>query len=123
MATAPPDKGHQPMVVTLPQYVTTEVQAQPHMVVHQNVVNIAAVQPRDDIIWSLVCFAYGNPFCLGLAALIFSVKARDRKVVGDLEGARHYGSTARVLNIVATVLVSLSILLTIIILIAVTSRH
>uniref|UniRef100_A0A3B5REY9 Uncharacterized protein n=1 Tax=Xiphophorus maculatus TaxID=8083 RepID=A0A3B5REY9_XIPMA len=96
MATASPDKGHQPVVVALPQYV--------------------AVQPSDDIIWSLVCFMYGNPFCLGLAALIFSVKARDRKVVGDLEGARRHGSTARVLNIVATVLTSVATLLTVIVL-------
>ena len=49
------------------------------------------------------------PRCVG------SFQARDRKVLGDLDGARHYGSTARCLNIVATVLVSLSIILTIII--------
>ncbi|XP_017160647.1 interferon-induced transmembrane protein 3-like, partial [Poecilia reticulata] len=82
MATAPPD-NHQPVVVALPQYVCPEVHTQPHMMVHQSAVNIPAVQPSDDIIWSLACFMYGNPLCLGLAALIFSVKARDRKVVGD----------------------------------------
>ncbi|XP_005815338.1 dispanin subfamily A member 2b-like isoform X1 [Xiphophorus maculatus] len=122
MATASPDKGHQPVVVALPQYVGPEVQAQPHMMVHQSAVNIPAVQPSDDIIWSLVCFMYGNPFCLGLAALIFSVKARDRKVVGDLEGARRHGSTARVLNIVATVLTSVATLLTVIVLLALSFR-
>ncbi|XP_034091960.1 interferon-induced transmembrane protein 5 [Gymnodraco acuticeps] len=67
--------------------------------------------PRDHIIWSLCCFLYSNACCLGLAALIFSIKARDRKVVGDMEGARHYGSTARCLNICATVLVSIMILI------------
>ncbi|XP_007546845.1 dispanin subfamily A member 2b-like [Poecilia formosa] len=122
MATASPDKGHQPVVVTLPQYFGPEVHAQPPMMVHQSAVNIPAVQPSDDIIWSLACFMYGNPLCLGLAALIFSVKARDRKVVGDLEGARHYGSTARVINIVATVLTSVAAVLTIIVLLALTSR-
>uniref|UniRef100_A0A671UDD3 Uncharacterized protein n=1 Tax=Sparus aurata TaxID=8175 RepID=A0A671UDD3_SPAAU len=50
--------------------------------------------PKDHIIWSLCCFVYSNPLCLGLAALIFSIKARDRKVAGDLEGARLYASTA-----------------------------
>uniref|UniRef100_A0A7N6FBB4 Uncharacterized protein n=1 Tax=Anabas testudineus TaxID=64144 RepID=A0A7N6FBB4_ANATE len=30
--------------------------------------------PKDHIIWSLRCFVYSNPFCLGLAALIFSIK-------------------------------------------------
>ncbi|KAK5606265.1 hypothetical protein CRENBAI_024410 [Crenichthys baileyi] len=69
---------------------------------------------KDHIVWSLCCFVYGNPFCLGLAALIFSIKARDRKVVGDMEAARHYSSTARSLNIAATVLVSISCLILII---------
>ncbi|KAJ8417025.1 hypothetical protein AAFF_G00282520 [Aldrovandia affinis] len=57
--------------------------------------------PRDHVIWSLCSFLYMNTFCLGFAALYFSIKARDRKVVGDLEAAREYGSTARCLNIVA----------------------
>uniref|UniRef100_A0A3P9LID9 Uncharacterized protein n=1 Tax=Oryzias latipes TaxID=8090 RepID=A0A3P9LID9_ORYLA len=51
--------------------------------------------PKDHIIWSLCCFLYSNPLCLGLAALIFSIKSRDRKIVGDLEGARHYGFKCR----------------------------
>ncbi|XP_038560883.1 dispanin subfamily A member 2b-like [Micropterus salmoides] len=84
--------------------------------VQYTTVNINTEPPQDHIIWSLCCFVYLNPFCLGLAALIFSIKARDRKVVGDLDGARHYGSTARCLNITATVLVSTMILISIIIL-------
>ncbi|XP_062277082.1 dispanin subfamily A member 2b-like [Scomber scombrus] len=78
-------------------------------------VNITTEPPQDHIIWSLCCLVYLNPFCLGLAALIYSIKARDRKVVGDLEGARHYGSTARCLNIISTVLTSIAIFLFIII--------
>ncbi|CAK6954421.1 dispanin subfamily A member 2b-like [Scomber scombrus] len=74
-------------------------------------VNVTTEPPKDHIIWSLCCFVYSNPFCLGLAALIYSIKARDRKVAGDLEGARHYGSTARCLNIVSTVLVVITILI------------
>uniref|UniRef100_A0A671UC99 Uncharacterized protein n=1 Tax=Sparus aurata TaxID=8175 RepID=A0A671UC99_SPAAU len=70
-----------------------------------------AVPPKDHIIWSLCCFVYSNPLCLGLAALIFSIKARDRKVAGDLEGARLYASTAHCLNIWATVLVSIGVLI------------
>ncbi|KAI4825702.1 hypothetical protein KUCAC02_021374 [Chaenocephalus aceratus] len=77
-------------------------------------VSVPPEPPSDHIIWSLCCFLYSNPFCLGLAALIYSIKARDRKVVGDMEGARHYGSTARCLNISATVLVSIMILIFII---------
>ncbi|XP_031172646.1 dispanin subfamily A member 2b-like [Sander lucioperca] len=77
-------------------------------------VNMTPEPPKDHIIWSLCCFLYSNPCCLGLAALIFSIKARDRKVAGDLEGAQHYGSTARCLNIWATVLVSILVLITII---------
>uniref|UniRef100_A0A3B3CW87 Uncharacterized protein n=1 Tax=Oryzias melastigma TaxID=30732 RepID=A0A3B3CW87_ORYME len=71
--------------------------------------------PRDHIIWSIFCFFYSNPFCLGLAALVFSIKSRDRKMVGDLEGARHYGSTARCLNIAATIIVCITALIVIIV--------
>ncbi|CAK6975279.1 dispanin subfamily A member 2b-like [Scomber scombrus] len=84
----------QPIAPTMVQYTTLNINIEP---------------PRDHIIWSLWSFVYLNPFCLGLTAFIFSVKARDRKVVGDLEGARHYGSTARNLNIISTVLTSIAI--------------
>ncbi|KAJ8417022.1 hypothetical protein AAFF_G00282490 [Aldrovandia affinis] len=57
--------------------------------------------PRDHVIWSLCNFFYMNTFCLGFAALYYSIKARDRKVMGDLEAAREYGSTAYCLNKVA----------------------
>ncbi|XP_034031890.1 interferon-induced transmembrane protein 1-like [Thalassophryne amazonica] len=74
-------------------------------------VNISTELPKDHIVWSLCCFFYslnsGFCCCLGLAALIFSVKARDRKMVGDLEGARHYGKTAAGINIASTILMSL----------------
>ncbi|XP_037622736.1 dispanin subfamily A member 2b-like [Sebastes umbrosus] len=82
--------------------------------VQYTTLNIETEPPKDHIIWSLLCFMYSNPCCLGLAALIFSIKARDRKVAGDLEGARQYGSTARCLNIWATVLVSIVVLIAII---------
>ncbi|XP_032379359.1 dispanin subfamily A member 2b-like [Etheostoma spectabile] len=84
-------------------------------VIQHTTVNMTPEPPKDHIIWSLCCFLYSNPCCLGLAALIFSIKARDRKVAGDLEGARHYGSTARCLNIWATVLFSITVLIVIII--------
>uniref|UniRef100_A0A3Q0RZW3 Uncharacterized protein n=1 Tax=Amphilophus citrinellus TaxID=61819 RepID=A0A3Q0RZW3_AMPCI len=72
--------------------------------VQHTTVNITTDPPKDHIIWSLLCFVHLNPCCLGLAALIHSIKARDRKMVGDVEGARRYGSTARQFNIAATVL-------------------
>uniref|UniRef100_A0A3P9BYB3 Dispanin subfamily A member 2b-like n=1 Tax=Maylandia zebra TaxID=106582 RepID=A0A3P9BYB3_9CICH len=81
-------------------------------VVQHTAVNITAGQqviterPKDHIIWSLFSLVYANPFCFGLAALIYSIKARDRKVVGDVDGARRYGSTARCLNIISTIIVS-----------------
>ncbi|KYO41601.1 hypothetical protein Y1Q_0006360 [Alligator mississippiensis] len=40
-----------------------------------------------------------NFCCLGFFALAFSIKARDRKVLGDYSGAGSYGSTAKCLNI------------------------
>ncbi|KAG9475635.1 hypothetical protein GDO78_003832 [Eleutherodactylus coqui] len=58
---------------------------------------------RDHLIWSIFNTAYLNCCCLGLLALVFSVKSRDRKLYGDKHGAVSYGSTARSLNIAATV--------------------
>ncbi|NWI68149.1 IFM1 protein, partial [Todus mexicanus] len=60
--------------------------------------------PRDHLAWSLCTMLYGNICCLGLMALIFSVKARDRKVLRDYSGALSYGSTSKYLNITALLL-------------------
>ncbi|XP_037539006.1 dispanin subfamily A member 2b-like [Nematolebias whitei] len=88
-------------------------------VVQYTTVNIVAEPPSDYVVWSICNFIYGNMFCLGLAAFIFSIKSRDRKVVGDHQGARHYSSTARCLNIWATVLNIIILLFCIILLISV----
>ncbi|XP_007546842.2 interferon-induced transmembrane protein 3-like [Poecilia formosa] len=87
-------------------------------VVQHTVVNVPTEPTRDYLVWSLWNLIYGNIFCFGLAALIYSVKARDRKLVGDLDGAKRHASTARVLNIVATVLTSLAVFLSIVVPIA-----
>ncbi|NXH53688.1 IFM1 protein, partial [Rhabdornis inornatus] len=60
--------------------------------------------PRDHLVWSLFTTVYGNFCCLGLLAFVFSVKSRDRKVLGDYSGAQSYGSTAKWLNIAALVI-------------------
>ncbi|KAK9516365.1 hypothetical protein VZT92_024302 [Zoarces viviparus] len=86
-----------------------------HTVVQYTTVNIESEAPRDHVIWSIFNFFHLNPCCLGLAALVFSIKARDRKMAGDMSGARHYGSTARCLNIWATVLICLLSLIFIIV--------
>ncbi|XP_044538098.1 interferon-induced transmembrane protein 1-like [Gracilinanus agilis] len=74
--------------------------------------------PKDFFVWSLFNALYMNFCCLGIAALAFSVKARDRKVVGDLDSARSYGSTAKCLNIFALIfsLLMLAVLATVLIL-------
>nr|XP_033490464.1 dispanin subfamily A member 2b-like [Epinephelus lanceolatus] len=85
-----------------------------HSVVQHTTVNVTTEPPKDHIIWSLCSFVYSCCPSLGLAALVFSIKARDRKVIGDLEGARHYGSTAHCLNIIAAVLVCIMVIIFII---------
>ncbi|XP_006131716.1 interferon-induced transmembrane protein 1-like [Pelodiscus sinensis] len=74
--------------------------------------------PRDHVLWSVFTTLYLNFCCLGFMALVFSVKARDRKVVGDVSGASSYGSTAKCLNILALVLTLLTVILIIILLAA-----
>ncbi|XP_062974467.1 dispanin subfamily A member 2b-like [Elgaria multicarinata webbii] len=60
--------------------------------------------PRDYVVWSLFNFTACNCCFVGFIALIFSIKARDCKVIGDPEGAARYGRTARLLNIAAFML-------------------
>lgn len=71
----------------------------------------SAPPPKDFLVWSIYSLVYWNPCCLGLAALIFSVRSRDRKVTGDLEGARHYGRKACYLNITALLLIVLVLII------------
>ncbi|XP_056349555.1 interferon-induced transmembrane protein 5-like [Oenanthe melanoleuca] len=76
-------------------------------------------QPRDYVLWSvlnvLLWSALGGLGCLGFPALVCSVKARDCKLVGDLEGARRHSDRARVANIVCSVAVAVVWLIFIII--------
>ncbi|KAM3870153.1 dispanin subfamily A member 2b-like [Diretmus argenteus] len=60
--------------------------------------------PRDYIVWSIFSLVYFNPCCLGLVALYYSVKARDRKTAGDLEASRKFGSKAGWFNKVSLIL-------------------
>ncbi|NXL81027.1 IFM1 protein, partial [Leptocoma aspasia] len=69
--------------------------------------------PRDHLAWSLFTTLYGNFCCLGLLAFVFSVKSRDRKVLGDYSGALSYGSTAKYLNITALVINTVIVVITI----------
>ncbi|XP_029812014.1 interferon-induced transmembrane protein 1-like isoform X1 [Suricata suricatta] len=66
------------------------------------------IQPEtsvpDHIVWSLFNTIFLNACCLGFAAFAYSVKSRDRKMVGDVTGAQTYASTAKCLNIWALVL-------------------
>ncbi|KAI5761310.1 unnamed protein product [Gulo gulo] len=64
----------------------------------------------DHIVWSLFNTIFLNWCCLGFAAFAYSVKSRDRKMVGDMIGARTYASTAKCLN---TCALALGLLLTI----------
>ncbi|GAB0189552.1 dispanin subfamily A member 2b-like [Grus americana] len=57
--------------------------------------------PPDFVLWSFFNAMFCNPFCLGFIALIFSVKARDRKIARDPAAAGTYGRTAKHLNVAA----------------------
>ncbi|XP_072826804.1 interferon-induced transmembrane protein 3-like [Vicugna pacos] len=59
---------------------------------------------RDYVIWSLFNTLFMNWFCLGFAAFAYSVKSRDRKMVGDVSGAQSHAATAKCLNVWALML-------------------
>nr|XP_025717834.1 interferon-induced transmembrane protein 2-like [Callorhinus ursinus] len=80
-------------------------QTQSSAPVTTTVINIRSeTAVRDHIIWSLFNTIFMNWCCLGFVAFAYSVKSRDRKMVGDLAGAQTYASTAKCLNIWALVL-------------------
>ncbi|XP_043938610.1 dispanin subfamily A member 2b-like [Protopterus annectens] len=64
--------------------------------------------PKDHLVWSIFNMIYMNLCCLGCIALIFSVKSRDSKVLGDMEEARHYSRVSKILNITTVFLYILS---------------
>ncbi|XP_051823137.1 interferon-induced transmembrane protein 1-like isoform X3 [Antechinus flavipes] len=70
--------------------------------------------PKDFFVWSVFNTLYMNFCCLGFMALVFSIKARDRKLVGDLHAAQSYGSTAKCLNICALTFSLLLVLVTVV---------
>ena len=70
----------------------------------------------DHVVWSLFNTLFMNSCCLGFIAFAYSVKSRDRKMVGDLTGVpQAYASIAKCLNIWAVILgIIMTILLIII---------
>ncbi|XP_021501917.1 interferon-induced transmembrane protein 3-like [Meriones unguiculatus] len=60
--------------------------------------------PRDYVTWSMFNALFMNSCCLGFIAYVYSVKSRDRKMVGDMSGAQTFASTAKNLNISAVVI-------------------
>ncbi|XP_052051921.1 interferon-induced transmembrane protein 3-like [Apodemus sylvaticus] len=60
--------------------------------------------PPDYVAWSTFSTIFLNSCCLGFIAYVYSVKSRDRKMVGDMTGAQTYASTAKQLNIITLVI-------------------
>ncbi|KAG7473834.1 hypothetical protein MATL_G00100190 [Megalops atlanticus] len=68
------------------------------------VINMGHVSkpPNDYLVWSLCNTLYVNFCCLGFLALIYSVKARDQKTLGDLRAAQECSDKAKWYNILAS---------------------
>ncbi|XP_017659043.1 interferon-induced transmembrane protein 3 [Nannospalax galili] len=73
------------------------------------------ISKPDHVVWSLFNTLFMNFCCLGFIAYAYSVKSRDRKMVGDMTGAQAYASTAKCLNISSLVFSILVIIIFIII--------
>ncbi|XP_055233915.2 interferon-induced transmembrane protein 3-like [Gorilla gorilla gorilla] len=67
------------------------------------------------VVWSLFNTLFMNWCHLGFIAFTYSVKSRDRKMVGDLTGVQAYASTAKCLN-VCTLILGIHVTTTLIIL-------
>ncbi|CAL8320634.1 unnamed protein product [Gadus morhua 'NCC'] len=99
-------------VYTRPTAINASAKMDPDTVV--TIVN-PVEHPRDYVVWSICSFFHANPFCLGLLALIFSFKARDMKVIGDLQRARGYSQWALGFNVAALIILFLTILILVIV--------
>ncbi|XP_045151994.1 interferon-induced transmembrane protein 1-like [Echinops telfairi] len=84
------------------QSTMISIQSEPHVPGH--------------IVWSLFSTLFLHCCRLGFVAYAYSVKSRDRKVVGDMIGAQSHASSAKYLNIFSTVLGLLGILIFVILL-------
>ncbi|KAI5100250.1 hypothetical protein C0J45_9236 [Silurus meridionalis] len=73
--------------------------------------------PPDYVVWSIASIFYGNPCCLGLIAYYFSMKARDRKLLGDIAGAQTYASKAYRFNSIALTFIILAMVLSVVMII------
>ncbi|KAL4622655.1 interferon-induced transmembrane protein 5-like [Arapaima gigas] len=62
----------------------------------------AGKPPNDYLIWSLCNTLYVNFCCLGFMALIYSIKARDQKTLGDMKAAQECSDKAKWYNILAS---------------------
>ncbi|EDL17976.1 interferon-induced transmembrane protein 1 isoform a [Mus musculus] len=62
-------------------------------------INMPEISTPDHVVWSLFNTLFMNFCCLGFVAYAYSVKSRDRKMVGDTTGAQAFASTAKCLNI------------------------
>ncbi|XP_062950575.1 interferon-induced transmembrane protein 3 [Cynocephalus volans] len=83
--------------------------------VTSTVINIRSdTSVPDHVVWSLFNTLFMNWCCLGFVAFAYSVKSRDRKIVGDVTGAQAYASTARCLNISALIFSILTIVIVIV---------
>ncbi|XP_030646314.1 interferon-induced transmembrane protein 5 [Chanos chanos] len=58
--------------------------------------------PNDYLVWSLCNTLYVNFCCLGFMALIYSIKARDQKTLGDMRAAQECSDKAKWYNILAS---------------------
>ncbi|XP_054380164.1 interferon-induced transmembrane protein 3-like [Pongo abelii] len=75
------------------------------------------------VVWSLFNTLFMNPCRLGFIAFAYSVKSRDRKMVGNLTEAQAYASTAKCLNIWALILGILMTILLIVIPVLIIQAH
>ncbi|XP_078537406.1 dispanin subfamily A member 2b-like [Lissotriton helveticus] len=69
---------------------------------------------RDYVLWSFFNAMFCNVCCLGFVALVYSIKARDRKVLNDVGGASAYGRTAKQYNIAVSILIGICLAITLI---------
>ncbi|CAI5763109.1 dispanin subfamily A member 2b-like [Podarcis lilfordi] len=93
--------SHQPVAINMQFHTGYEPSAPPCA---SRAGGVAAPPPQDHVLWSLFSFSFLNACCLGFAALVYSIKSRDNKVLGYSEIAATYGRTSKCLNIAALIL-------------------
>lgn len=98
---APPPQ--QPMYPSHPMVIAPmQIPYQGVIVINNNFMHPEISRIRDYLVWSIINVFVGG-FILGIIAVLLSIQTRNRKLIGDIQGARSMSKVTLIFNILITI--------------------